>query len=824
MVQGLFAQGILEGLTERLGHALTKVRWLEQKLGVTPDEIAEKQRLKREVEADLFPFRVLALVWSGGVMLGEKGCNELDYAQLLKHVSEAGDLPDTLPAEIMPMLVQATRMSGLASESEDLFRSLGQHGQGEVHGQPLPYDLTFPEVFYPGGVPVTGFGFDAVLGNPPWERMLPADKEFFASFEFDVVNAPTKREREGTQRRLLADPGIAAQYQAYIHSFRADERIIDRLYKYQQVEVEGEVTIGKQDAFRVFMERFTQLVRPGGYVGLVVPSAFHANEGATGVRQLYLTQMALTHCYSFENRRKLFEIHRSFKFANVVARRDVSGTTEFQVGFYLHDDEWLFGETRQRQPLTYTLNFVKRTGGDYLSLLELRSQEHLDVAEVCFRGGESFSQTCEQSRIQLGRELNMTDDAWRFTPTSDVVLDGVDPRDPEVAAHLLRQGYIVLHEGKTFRQYDDHWGERPRYVVHLRSLQNRPASLRAAQHYRATYRNIAGPGDENVSIWVVYPPAVAAGETGRSEISPWSHPSSLSLGVVGFLNAYIPDWLLQLRVRSHLNKFMLDSTPVISAVMRLPFVVHSALRLTCNHAGYAPLWREQLGDAWREQNPPFTWPVLPSDDDRWQVRAAIDALVADAYGLNRDQYAHVLLAFSHKSYPKAPSLCLEKFDELKRIGLDAFTKKHDPYHDIPLNENLPQPVIESPAIPAEGGSLFDRPSEEREPEDAGGVKQGPVPSGRGKVSRLKEEPTAAGRAGKGVSRKPRHAALDSALLERLKALLTEQQVVTSADAQKCLGLKAAGVRPYLQQLVDGGLAVVEGKGRGFKYRATAQQP
>ncbi len=36
------------------------------------------------------------------------------------------------------------------------------------------------------------------------------------------------------------------------------------------------------------------------------------------------------------------------------------------------------------------------------------------------------------------------------------------------------------------------------------------------------------------------------------------------------------------------------------------------------------------------------------------------------------------------------------YDELKSIGLDAFTKKHDPYWDIPLNENLPQPVIDLP--------------------------------------------------------------------------------------------------------------------------------
>ena len=80
------------------------------------------------------------------------------------------------------------------------------------------------------------------------------------------------------------------------------------------------------------------------------------------------------------------------------------------------------------------------------------------------------------------------------------------------------------------------------------------------------------------------------------------------------------------------------------------------------------------------------------------------------YGLSRDQYEHVLSTFSHASYAKAPELCLAKFDELKRLGLDAFTRKHDPYHDIPLNENLAQPVIDLP-IPEEAkkedqGRLF----------------------------------------------------------------------------------------------------------------------
>jgi hypothetical protein len=137
-----------------------------------------------------------------------------------------------------------------------------------------------------------------------------------------------------------------------------------------------------------------------------------------------------------------------------------------------------------------------------------------------------------------------------------------------------------------------------------------------------------------------------------------------------------------------------------------PFINHSSLRLTCQHGGYSQLWHEQLGEVWRESKPAFTWPVLATDDDRWEVRSAIDAVVADAYGLDRNQYAHILSAFGHKSYPKAPELCLAKFDELKQLGLDVFTRKYDPYHDIPLNESLPQPVIELPGLDTGAGERF----------------------------------------------------------------------------------------------------------------------
>ena len=182
----------------------------------------------------------------------------------------------------------------------------------------FPYDLTFAEVFYPDGNLQNRQGFDVVLGNPPWDRMLPADKEFFAAYDFTILDAPTKRERSAIEKRLLADTEVAASHQSYINEFRDTEKVLKSIYSYQIAIVNGEKTIGKLDAFRVFMERNAQLLNSQGLTGVVVPSAFHANEGATGIRKLYLEKMSLKCCYSFENKRKIFEIHSSFKFAIVV--------------------------------------------------------------------------------------------------------------------------------------------------------------------------------------------------------------------------------------------------------------------------------------------------------------------------------------------------------------------------------------------------------------------------------------------------------------------------------------------------------------------------
>jgi len=683
-------EGLRERFRQALDEALAGVRELEHGVGINEAETRTKEAAKARLDRQLAPFKLLAAAWAGGVMLGKEKCNDAAYGILLIHIAKTGKA-----------LEDFAHLDGIM-DSESLEKMVRKGLESEA----LAFELAFPEVFFPSGKLDERRGFDAVLGNPPWDRMLPADKEFFASYEFTILDASTKRERANIQKRLLTDPQVQAEYLQYIGGFRNAERIIDALYECQTAIVNGDKTIGKQDAFRAFMERNAQLLGISGRTGVVVPSAFHANEGATGVRKLYLQQMALQFCYSFENRRKLFEIHAGFKFDLVVASKG-SSSTEFLCAFYLHDEQWLH-DKKNPEPYRYNPEFVRKTGGEYYSLLELRKKEDFVISNVFYKNSELLGTVCDKMNMRLGRELNMTDDAWRFTSTESVLPNQKDPRCPEILSSLIEQGYFVLHEGKTFWQYNDRWGARPQQLINITNIKDKESWFNAARFYRLAYRAIQNAENERTFTFMIMCPGALFGNSAPCERAPQNTPYSSKLLIQSICSSFSCDWILRLRATANINLFIARGTPIPdNAFSARQYLIHSSLRLSCNHIGYEPLWREQVGDAWREPKPAFTWPVLDGDDERWSLRAAIDAVVADAYGLTREQYAHVLSTFSHKSYPKAPELCLARFDELKEIGLEAFTRKHDPYWDIPLNENLPKPVIDLPIPARDGGRVAD---------------------------------------------------------------------------------------------------------------------
>jgi hypothetical protein len=791
-IEDLYTQRLPEKLTAALTEAIGLVRDIESTLGATIGDVEVKQTMRQRLEAALVPFKVVAAAWAGGVMLDSAGDDDA-YRWLLSKVAESGKLPDDLSSQ--PRLPEMIAR-GLGRESVPVHPSeIVALIDTEQVVVAFSYDLAFPEVFFPSGSVITRSGFDAVLGNPPWDKVLPADKEFFASYNFAVLDAATKRERARLQSELLQTDSVRSAYENYVAQFRDLENARDAMYQFQTVEVEGERTIGKQDAFRLFIERNAQLLARTGYTGVVVPSGFHANEGATGVRRLYLEHLGLLTCFSFENRKLLFEIHRSFKFALLVARGR-GPTTKIACAFYLLEDQWLFQREQREneQELSYTLPFIRETGGAYLSFIELRSTRDVNVTEVLFQQNTRFHEFCQHRGILLGRDLNVTDDAWRFVP-SNTKIGTDDGRDPGVAAALHSAGYLVLHEGKTFHQYTDHWEYPPRYLIPTANLTDKPDLIKLAEYYRLSYRQIAASTNERTGIFTILPPGIVFTNKAPADQDPSGRMLANALKLIAIANAFAFDFALRLFVSSStVNYFFLQRIPIPDCNEAERFLTHSALRLCCNHSGFSSLWSEQLGKHWREASVPFTWPVLQNEDERWHVRAEIDALVADAYGLNRDQYRHVLASFSHKSHRDAPSLCIRKFDELKVIGLQEFVNKYDPYWDIPLNENLAQSVIDIPV-----------PAIEPEP-------QGMLALDHGETSSAPAQPRRHARAS-------RDNGTDFPEYDRVRQLLFERGRLGSSDVQNALGFNATHTRTLLQRLVDDGFAVVEGRGRATRYVA-----
>ena len=629
----LLARGVADRLTASLGAARRLVTALDASIGRDVADLGSKQVVKQRLDRLLSPLRQLARAWAGAAMLRDRDGDDV-WLGLAAHVAGSGGWPERLNE----------RQAALLAAGADS----------------VAWDLTFPEVFPDG--------FSVVLGNPPWDVVLPNTKDFVADLDPKVLDARTRAERVAIEQAVLSRPGVAAEFEAYRAGFDRLKRMADRLYRHQRIRLGNGSTAGSLDLFRLFAERNMELAAADGAIGVLMPSAFHANEGSTGVRRLYLEQTELQWCLSFENRRRIFDIDSRFKFDLIVARRP--GPTEsLRCGFYLDAVEDAFDPGKI---MSYTREFLRLSGGAGETPLELRGRTDLRVAERFFAQPERLRDWCLAHGIRFGNDLHMTADADLFQCASG--------------------GDLVLHEGKTFHQYTDRWDTMPRYGVARAELQ--PGIARAAGHYRLVFRDIARSNDERTMIACIAPAGVVFGHTATVEKAPWGRANADALVLCAVFNSFPFDWLVRQKAATHLSLYILDALPVprIGEAARR-FLAHGALVLSRRHGGYDALWREQVGGR-------RLGPVL-----RQVLRAQIDALVADSYGLDRDAYARVLSSFSHRSDPEAAALCLAQFEALRAEGVDAFCRQHDRYRHVALVTTMATPMA-ADGSRRPGDSLF----------------------------------------------------------------------------------------------------------------------
>lgn len=730
-IDELLYRGIRVQFTEAMADALRHVRDLEASVGVDVAELEAKRAAKARLDRALAPFKVVAAAWSGGVMLGGQ-CDDVAYGGLIEAIGKTGDLPSEIgQRSLLEMIakglgVDVSRLEGERSgfELEDLSSEVQESSsevenssfevQGssskvedlssEAQARPVkrkqllkllespdcvpafPFDLVFAEVFYPDGNFATRQGFDVILGNPPWNKTNLEMSEFMGSIDLRFLEAGNSQKEE-----LVKEYEGTSAWNRWIDAAKEEDRLnraISVLHPSTQSETAG-FGAGHSDIFAPFVDCCFRWLKLKGILGLVLPTAFHVSHSLSRLRRKFLHGMTVGGYFSFENKRSLFEIDKRWKFSILVAKNTSPSIDHgFLAQFYLHHDQWLFSDDRKPKPFLYSAELIEKMDPDNLIFQEFTSNEDAYCADTVFLHSIAWKDFSENNNWQIRRELNATEDRWR-----------IDYKRKDVGRSWNRDiSVIVNHLPGTIHQFTDLWEGAETAAIPIENLADKPAILELTRYYRAAYRITARATDERTSIYTILCPGTTATNKLPIEGTPTQRPNSLAIGAIAVCNSFVFDWCLRLRVGSKdVSKFIVNVTPMSEVAAKSILCVHSALRLTCNHSGYAPLWREQLADAWREPNlDPFTFPILATPDDRWSLRAVIDAVVAQAYGLDRTQYAHILSTFSHKSYLQAPHLCLDRFDELLSIGLESFTQKYDPYYDIPLNESLPKPVIDLP--------------------------------------------------------------------------------------------------------------------------------
>jgi hypothetical protein len=527
------------------------------------------------------------------------------------------------------------------------------------------WELEFPEVLLKTEKP----GFDAVLGNPPWDKVKPDKKEFYGRHDV-LIRAFVGGELD----RRIADlhaarPGLDEEFRAYELRVKTLAACLKKAgdYRFQDWEIDGKGTGGDPDVFKFFVERAHRVAGEGGRVGFVVPSAIYNNEGCTGLRHLVLDMAAVERFYGFENRRKIFPIDSRYKFVSLVFRKGRPGAGDpsahgeagpegFEAAFMRHDLEELQATARQREPgrekvvagpapwvVTIRRSELERLSPGTLAFLEYRSPRDREILLKMY--GYDADGNPVNPRPLLGdqgpgtwnarfyREFDMTNDRdlWTDPRTGRLwnprqilgPVPGTTDRSPfydpaawlEIRARMAEKSFWPLYQDAHIHQFTDNFKPFMRWLsldAHERKYHGPPESRE-----KLVFRDKARCTDERSIIAAVLPTNSACGHTLNG------------IALSGNLHALC--WLLNSVAFDFLSRFRIGGQHASPYLLR-PIVVLADGSL--RDPGSA-----LLHDARCEETMPY--------DDSKLIRRLAEAnlIVAKGYQLEPADFEHILSSF-----------------------------------------------------------------------------------------------------------------------------------------------------------------------------------
>ncbi len=563
--------------------------------------------------------------------------------------------------------------------------------------------LEFPDVFKKDGEG----GFNATIGNPPWNVLQPNTQEFYVPY----IPEFRKYKKQEAIRRIselhIKHSEIAERWQNFEGRFKEASAYFKNPEAFQCLNE------GKIDLYKAFLERFFQIVRTNGKIGILAPSGLYTDQGCQSLRELFFRKTRIEFLYCFENRRGIFNIHRSFKFVVFSAKKG-DKTDEFKCAFLEHDPERL--PAIHQNALTIKLGDVRTFSPYNLSIMEFSDRLAVEITSKIYGNWPLLKKSASNSwNVEFTQEFNMTSDSQLFLTKDDLIKIGAkftqgyrwivsesnDPKDLSLPAQLNSffknhiDLYLPLYEGKNIHEFDSNYQE-PQFYVSLRSAISRQKEkhLSSITYPKVIFRALGQSGNERNCIACVLPEGCFSGNSVYYSVYHESEFEELQiLFFQAWFTSFVIDYLIRQKIDKNLRLPFLDTLPLPRLKASEPRnkgffwpLVSRCVRLSCVSSDFSSVWNSAFIDVWR--GPAFWYPKSPISidsygpkheqeirqslvesvseltehwsppcgiydrtenrrdrGDRAQLRAEIDAYVAHLYGLTRDEFAHILDTF-----------------------------------------------------------------------------------------------------------------------------------------------------------------------------------
>jgi len=528
------------------------------------------------------------------------------------------------------------------------------------------WPLRFPEIRSRGG-------FDAIVGNPPWEQVKLQEQDWFAPHRPDIAALTTAARQRAIEALREEDPALYRRW-------RLAEVAYQRMAEFMRRSGRYTASGHEPNTYLLFAETAADMLRAEGRAGILVKSALALDKSASALFRKLVDAGQIKELHDFVNalrRPPMFPAVAAVERFALVGLRDASECSTFRATVMNAGVD----QALLRSPQVVDAERLTILNPKTRTLTSFRRPEELAIALELHRrwpildfegGGENpwglgyctLFHSSGASNNFLKRE-DLEADGWVLGPDKVFRLnkERAPARVAEGAPGLFGNPEPVtealpLYEGQMMNRYDHRartyqgytgrkkYGRKP-HIPHATDEQKADPAFEIEPRYwmlhsvvearlrdkvgdriMIGFRDVGAPWTNQRSAKGAILPRVPA----THKLPVFTLPLEIVFDFLGLFNATVFDFL----VRGHMSG---ASVALVWMLAQIPAPPPSLDARIADHARRLSLTSNLVARLFGVG--PHPW----DPEERYGLDVELDALVAHAYGVTREQYATILDSF-----------------------------------------------------------------------------------------------------------------------------------------------------------------------------------